>query len=138
MKRSGPVGGRRQPGDRDGRGVGGQHRFRIELRAELRVDLALDALVLGGGLDDEVAAAEIGHGGRRRNAAHRFLASLLGQLAAGNLTGHVAADRGDAGLDAVLGDVVEQRPCSRPAPRHARCRCPSGPRRRCRPFRCRS
>ena len=49
-----PVGRGGEPGDRDRRGVGGEDRLRLQLRAELREDLALDALVLGRRLDDQV------------------------------------------------------------------------------------
>jgi hypothetical protein len=48
----------RQAGDRERGGVGGEDRFGLEHRTDQRVDLALDVLVFGRRLDDEV-------GGRR-------------------------------------------------------------------------
>ena len=103
-----PVGRRGQAGDRDRRGVGGEDRLRIELRAELRIDLALDALVLGRRLDDEVGAGEIAHLVRGGNLAERRLAGLLGELAVSDHAGQVAADGGEPLLDAVRRDIVEQ------------------------------
>ena len=52
----GPVGGRGQPGDGDGGGVGREDRALLQMRAQLGEDLALDRFVLGGRLDDEVAS----------------------------------------------------------------------------------
>ena len=77
-------------------------RLGLQRRAELGEDLALDVLLLGRRLDDEIAVAE----GRRssRPALMRLSAacrSLLGDALAADLARHVAVDGGDAGLDAV-------------------------------------
>ncbi len=71
-------------------------------------DRALDVLLLGRGLDHEVAVAEVVERLRRRDARERGLARLLGEVALGDLARHVAVDGGKAGLDAVGRDIVEQ------------------------------
>ena len=54
----GPVGDRRQPGDRDRGGVAGDDRARAAgSGSRLGEDLALELLVLGRGLDHQVAVA---------------------------------------------------------------------------------
>ena len=55
-------------------------------------NLALDALVFGGRLDDKVGAGQILQGGCRRNATDRRLALSIGKLSAGDLPRHIAVD----------------------------------------------
>ena len=71
-------------------------------------DRLLDLLALGGGLDHQVGGADGLELGRRSDAAHGRLHFLRGDDLAGHLPGHVAADQGEAGLDPVGTDVVQQ------------------------------
>jgi hypothetical protein len=80
MKRSGRSVADGQPGDRERRGVGGEDRLGIELRAELLVDLALDGFVFGGCLDDEIHGCEATHVSAkliRARAASRSVSVVL-------------------------------------------------------------
>ena len=83
-------------------------RLRLQRRAEIGEDAALDVFLLGRGLDHEVAVAERVVAVGRRDALERGLALVVGDALAAHLPRHVAVDGGDAGLDAVGGDVVEQ------------------------------
>ncbi len=102
-----PVGGRRQPGDRDRRRVGADDRLRLERRTEIAEDLPLDLFLLGRRFDHEIALAEIVEAFRRRNLLERALAVLFGDALARDLPRHVAVDGRDAGLDPVDADIVE-------------------------------
>src|SRR5690606_35377782 len=82
-------------------------------RAELRENLALDRLVLGRGLDDDVVVGEAFQRRRGLDARQAFLPALLVELLGGNLAGHVAADRGDARLDAFFRHIIEADAVSR-------------------------
>ncbi len=133
----GPVGRRREARDRQRRGVGGEDRVRLQRRAKLGVDLALDVFLLGRRPRS-----------RDRNRRHRpsfppaemrFSAacrcsSVIALL--GDLARHVAVDGRQRLLHAVGRDVVESSRRNWPARRHGRCRCPSGPRRSRRPCEC--
>ena len=57
-KAPGTVGSRRQPGDRQGGGVGGDDRVRGQNLAQLLEDRLLDRIVLDRRLDGDVAIAE--------------------------------------------------------------------------------
>src|SRR5262249_4915544 len=81
---------------------------RLENRAKLGEDPDLDALLLGGGLDHEIAIAESVELLGRRDAPQRRLAILLADQILAHLARHVAVDGGQARLDAVERDVVEQ------------------------------
>ena len=123
----GPVGDGGEPRDGDRRGVGGEDGALLELRTKVDEDLALDGLVLGGGLDDEVGLAD-GRPDRRRSRM-RFSAACI--------SASVMMPRET--WRAMLRSMVERalsiasfltslrRRRSRPAPPRGRCRCPSGP-----------
>ena len=64
----------------------------LEMRTKVDEDLALDRLVLGGGLDDEVGLAERGKVGAPLNALQRRLHLGIGDDAARDLARHVALD----------------------------------------------
>ena len=64
-------------------------------------DLALDLFFLGGGLDHQIAIAEIVERLRRADALERGLALLFGDALAGDLAGKIAVDGGEPCVDAV-------------------------------------
>ena len=85
-------------------------------RTELGENLALDLLILGRGLDDEVAVGEILEASRRslmRASAGACARLRVIWLRARPGAGQVAVDRGDRRLDALLGNVVHARRRSR-------------------------
>src|SRR6266404_6107585 len=86
------VGRHRQARDGDGGGVGGDHRLRLQHRAELFQYLALDFLVLDGGLDDEVAIVEQVIVLAGDDPGQRRLALGVGDHAALDLPTHVLVD----------------------------------------------
>ena len=71
MNCSGSLGDRGEPRDRDRGRIGADDRVGFEERSQTRENLALDLLVLGGRLDDEIAIAERVLAGRGRNAPER-------------------------------------------------------------------
>ena len=80
MNLLGPVGRGGQPRDRDRRGVGGDQRVGLQMRDQLLEDLALDLLVLGRRLDDDVAVAEQVVVGARRDALQRRVLVLGAEI----------------------------------------------------------
>ena len=86
--------------------LGGEDRLGFQNRADLRVDLALDGFVLGGGFDDQIHRRQVVDVVRAADQHQRLAALLVGHLAVGDLAGQVAVDGGEAGFDAILGDVV--------------------------------
>src|SRR5581483_2415016 len=102
-----PVRGGGETRDGDGGGVGGEDGALLELGTQLVEDLALDGLVLDGGLDHEVG---LGHGieiGCGANALERGLHLGVGDDAARDLARHVALDHAARLVDRLLLDVVE-------------------------------
>ena len=81
-------------------------RFRLQDRADLRIDLALDAFVFGGCFDDQIRLGERGNIGGAGNPGKRSVALFGGDLATGDLTGDVGANGGDACLNAFGGNIV--------------------------------
>ena len=77
-------------------------------RTEVDEDLALDVLLLGRRLDDEIAVAERVERFRRRDVLERRLRVLFLDDVLGDLARHVAVDGREPGLDAVGRDVVER------------------------------
>ncbi|ORE92369.1 hypothetical protein ATO13_15644 [Stappia sp. 22II-S9-Z10] len=102
-----PVRRRGEAGDGDRRGVGGEHRFGLQERADLRIDLALHLLVLGHRLDDEVDVRQLVEIFGRVDLVDRGFAVGILDPAGGDLTGHVAGNRGEAGLDPLAGHIVQ-------------------------------
>jgi hypothetical protein len=103
-----PVGRGREPRDRNRRSVGADDRVGLQQGAEVGENLALDLLLLGGRLDDEIAVAELVERIRGRDARQRGLAVFLGDQLARDLPRQIAVDGREPGIDAVGRDVVEQ------------------------------
>ena len=68
---------------------------RLQRRAELGEDLALDVFLLGRRLDHEIAVAELVERLGRADALERRLAVVLGDALAADLPRHVAVDGGE-------------------------------------------
>ena len=107
MKLLGPVGGGGQPRDRDRGGVGGDDRLRLQHRAEIVKDLALDLFLLDRGLDHQVAVGEPVHGLGGNDPVQRLLAGILGDDLLGDLARQIAVDGRHRRLQPVGGNVVE-------------------------------
>ena len=75
--------------------------------AQIREDLALDVLLLGRGLDHQIAVGQRVVFLRRRDLRERVLARVLGDALLGDLTRHVAVDGRQTRLDAIGRHVVE-------------------------------
>ena len=71
-------------------------------------DLALDLFLLARRLDHQIAVAELVERLRRRDALERGLTVFLGDQLALHLARQIAVDRGEPGIDAVAGNIVEQ------------------------------
>ena len=108
-----PVGRRRQPRDRDRRGIGGDDRFRLQRRAQIGEDLALDVFLLGRGLDHESQAAMASYFSAGLMRAERGLAVVVADRLLADLPRHVAVDGRHAGLDAVARHVVQHHRIAR-------------------------
>src|SRR3954451_20897978 len=102
-----PVGRRGEPGDRDRRRVAADDGIGLEDRAHAGEDRALDILLLGRRLDDEIAIGQSFQRFGRGDAFERGLTLLFADALATYLPRHVAVDRRDAGFDAVGGQIVE-------------------------------
>src|SRR5262249_53444233 len=76
-------------------------------RAHIGEDGALDILLLGRGLDDEIAVSEGVERLGRRDALERGLPFLFSDAIATHLARHVAVDGRNAGLDAVGVKIIE-------------------------------
>ena len=100
------VRGRAQPGDRNRRRVGRDDRIRPQRRQDRLVDFAFDGLVLGRGLDHDIAVAERRVIGRARQAVERVLLVGGADLVALHLAFQVPVDIGDGFVELVLGDIV--------------------------------
>ena len=103
-----PIGRRGQTRDRDRRGVGGEQRLRLEVRAHHREDAALDLLVLGSRLDHQVAVAECGEVRGGGDARERRLGVVGADLALLDEAPEASGDPVDAGPRPRLGDVVQE------------------------------
>jgi hypothetical protein len=102
------IGARSQARDGNRGGVRGQKRGGLQVGSERPEDGLLGLFVLGGGLDREVGRPDGLQLGRRLDPAdggpHRF----VGDDPAGDLPDHVLFDLGDALVDPVGADVVQQ------------------------------
>ena len=103
-----PVARRRQPRDRDRRGRGADHRFRLERRANRGEDLALDLFLLGRRFDHQVAIAQLGKRVGRDDALERGFTIFVGDALAADLPRQISVDGGNAYGNPLDGDVVEQ------------------------------
>ena len=114
----GMVGHRGEPGDRDRRGIGGDDRVGLEERAQAGENLALDLLVLGRRLDDQVAVGELVVA-RRATQMRSSVACAPGlvDLALGDLARQQAVDRRQRRPAAAPRRRRSSRPRSRPARR---------------------
>ena len=75
---------------------------------QVREDLALDLLVLGGRLDHEIAVGRVRRAlaPTRDALEHRLAFARLVELALGDLSRQQAVDRGERRVDPLLRDVV--------------------------------
>ncbi len=80
---------------------------RLQRRAELREDLALDLFLLGRGFDHQIAIGQTVVGFDRADQLERRLLLLLGDALTADLAGHVAVDRGQRLLEARGRDIVD-------------------------------
>ncbi len=101
----GAIGCGRELGDRDRRGVSGEQRVGLQRRAELLQDLDLQLLVLGRGLDDEIAGGELRPVRGRGDTRQRGVAIGHGHLVLLDQTIQAAAHRGKTLGDGGVGDV---------------------------------
>ena len=92
-------------------------------------NLALDLFVLGRGLDHEIAVAEPVERRGDPNPVEDRLAPRFIHLALGDLARKQAVDRRQGGVDALLGDILEENSQFPPGRRPARCRSPFARRR---------
>ena len=88
----GTVGLRRQPSDRDRRGIRCQDGLGLQGGDKLLEDRVLHGLALGRGLNHQVALAQIGQRAGGCDAGHGGIALLLGNLLARDLPVQVLAD----------------------------------------------
>ncbi len=65
-----PVGRCRQPGNRNRRRIGGDERAGLQPRTQIREDLALDAFIFRGRLDNEIAVGQLIDAWRRFDPLH--------------------------------------------------------------------
>ena len=79
-----------------------------KMRADGCIDLALDAFVLDGGFDDEIAIRQFFIGACSANARQSGIALGFGQFAGLHAPGEIAVDGGEARLDALRGNIVER------------------------------
>ena len=99
-----PVGRGGEPRDRDRRSIGADDGLRFQRRTKRGEDLALDVFVLGRGLDDQIAIAEIVERLGRRDALDRRLPLLVADALAADLARQIAVDGGKTLGDAVGGN----------------------------------
>ena len=71
-------------------------------------DLALDLFVFGGGLDHQIAVAELIEGPGHLNAIEDRLTLRVVDLPFGHLARQMAVDGRQGGVDALLGDVRQR------------------------------
>ncbi len=81
--------------------------------ADAAEDILLDRLVLGGGLDDDVASGHVGIGRRGLHPGQDGVHLGLGHVALGYLALQVAANGVQALVDLRLADVVQQHVIAR-------------------------
>ena len=100
-------------GNRDRRGVGRNQRARRQRGAEVLQDLDLQLLVLGRGLNGDVAVADHLQLGRRLDPRHRRVLGRLVDDALGDLARHVLLDGRQAGVDPDALERFTMRPAER-------------------------
>src|SRR5262249_31206526 len=98
-----PVGRRSEPGDRDRRGIAANDGIGLKHRAHASKYRALDVLLLGRRLDDQIAITQSVQRFRRGDAFERRLPLLFADALATDLPRHVAVDGRNTGFDAVGG-----------------------------------
>ena len=97
-----PVGRGRKTGNGKGRCIGREQRFRLQDRADFRVERALGRLILGDRLDRHVDGGEVLQVRRAADQRQRLLAILVRDLSGVDLAGEIAVDRRQRALDARL------------------------------------
>ena len=104
----GAVGRGPQTGDRNRGGIAGEQRIRPQMRGQFLEDRPLHVFLFGRGLDDQIAAAEIGEVGAGMDSRQRDLLVFRAQLTLGDLTLERAVDRSQR-LGQLIGVGVLER-----------------------------